>query len=74
MKNIETIFYESSTVKISKYNFEKNQLTVTFHSGTVYEYENVNKDIYEKFSNADSQGKALNQYIKNTEIKATKIN
>ncbi len=36
-------------------------------------YENVDKEIYEKFSMAESQGKALNQHIKNTEIKVTKI-
>ena len=73
MKNIETIFYESSTIKVSEYNFKKNQLIITFHSGAIYMYDNVNVDVYEKFSNADSQGKALNEHIKNTEIKVTKI-
>lgn len=74
MKISESVFYESSTIKVSEYNFKKNQLIVTFHSGAIYMYDNVSVDVYEKFSTADSQGKALNQHIKNTEIKTTKIN
>ena len=34
---------------------------------------NVDIKTYEKFSMAESQGKALNEHIKNTEIKATKV-
>lgn len=73
MKISESVFYESSTIKVSEYNFKKNQLIITFHSGAIYMYEDVNKDVYEKFSLAESQGKALNEHIKNTEIKVTKI-
>jgi hypothetical protein len=73
MKTTETTFYESSTIKCSQYNFKDKILLVTFNSGTTYQYDNVDVKIYEKFSMAESQGKALNEHIKNTEIKATKI-
>jgi len=75
MKNIETIFYESSTVDTSQYNYKLKTLTVTFKGGSQYLYEEINEETYTKFSTADSQGKALNEYIKkDTNVKVTKIN
>lgn len=73
MKLTETIWYESSTVHLSQYNFKDKILLVTFHSGITYMYQSVDQETYEKFSLAESQGKALNEHIKNTEIKVTKI-
>jgi len=73
MKTTETTFYESSTIKCSQYNFKDKIMLVTFNSGITYQYDNVDIKTYEKFSMAESQGKALNEHIKNTEIKATKI-
>ena len=73
MKLTETIWYESSTVQLSQYNFKDKILLVTFHSGITYMYQSVDQETYEKFSLAESQGKALNEHIKKSSISATRV-
>ena len=70
----EEAFYESSNVFYSKCNDNPNQLKtllIVFNNGGTYMYYDVDVKDYLKFREADSQGKALNQYItaKNAEGK-----
>lgn len=75
MKRTETCIYESSTVDTSQYDYKHKTLIVTFKGGSQYLYEQIDEETYTKFSTADSQGKALNEYIKNDiNVKVTKIN
>ena len=60
----ETVFYESSTISSSQYEYKKNVLLVIFKSGNTYVYKDVDYMNYEKFASAESQGKALNEFIK----------
>tara|TARA_B100001287_G_C22349921_1_gene374684 strand:- start:204 stop:428 length:225 start_codon:yes stop_codon:yes gene_type:complete len=60
----ETVFYESSTISSSQYEHKKNVLLVIFKSGSTYVYKDVDYINYEKFASAESQGKALNEFIK----------
>ena len=63
MIKTQTNVYASSTIEASTYDFKTNELIVTFKHAT-YSYSNVNVEDYEKFRDAESQGKALNEYIK----------
>jgi len=58
-----TSHYKSSTINSATYNFTDKTLTVVFKWAT-YVYEAVDLDAWNKFNSADSQGKALNDYIK----------
>tara|TARA_A100001037_G_scaffold172411_2_gene154868 strand:+ start:17026 stop:17295 length:270 start_codon:yes stop_codon:yes gene_type:complete len=74
MKLKETVNYKSSTISSSTYDYTKNILLVTFNNKTSYKYENVLKETYHAFRDADSQGKALSTYIRyNEDIKTIKI-
>ena len=74
MIKTQTNTYDSSTIESYTYDFKEKELYVSFKSDTVYLYQNVNKEIYEGFRDADSQGKALNSLIKqNTDISFEKL-
>ena len=59
----EVVVYESSTIKSSEYNFKTTAFTIFFHNN-VYDYCDVSIEDYQKFRDADSQGKSLNEIIK----------
>jgi hypothetical protein len=67
----QTNHYNSSTVKSSSYNYKHKTLTVHFDHAT-YVYEGVSAEDHASFAGAESQGKALNEYIKKYTF--TKIN
>lgn len=46
------------------YDFANNKLKVRFKNGSVYEYENVDKSVYENLTDAESIGKYFNENIK----------
>ena len=56
--------YDSTNVLASKYDKTKRKLAVIFGSGQQYLYHDVTLEDYKKFVNEDSQGKAINKYIK----------
>ena len=58
-----TSHYTSSTINSATYNFTDKTLTVVFKWAT-YVYEAVDAASWAKFNSADSQGKALNEFIK----------
>ena len=56
--------YDFTNVLASKYDKTKRKLAVIFGSGQQYLYHDVTLEDYKKFVNDDSQGKAINKYIK----------
>lgn len=58
-----TSHYSSSTINSATYNFADKTLTVVFKWAT-YVYEAVDVATWVNFNSAESQGKALNDYIK----------
>ena len=58
-----TSHYNSSTINSATYNFTDKTLTVVFKWAT-YTYEAVDVATWVNFNKADSQGKALNEFIK----------
>ena len=58
-----TSHYNSSTINSATYNFTDKTLTVVFKWAT-YTYEAVDVATWVNFNSADSQGKALNEFIK----------
>jgi hypothetical protein len=63
MVTVQRNDYDSSTVKSSSYNYKEKVLTVHFEHGS-YAYYEVSAEDYNAFATADSQGRALNQFIK----------
>jgi hypothetical protein len=55
--------YDSSTLHSAAYNYQHKTLTVHFNHAS-YLYKGVEASDFEKFNSADSQGKAINEFIK----------
>lgn len=64
--------YNSSTVLASKYDFASETLDILFENGA-YRYMKVPVEVYAQFAGADSQGAALNQYIKGGQFETIKL-
>ena len=65
--DIEKTWYQSSNIKFSEcidHDNELKTLKVVFNNGTQYKYEKVDVRDYLLFRDSESQGRALNQYIK----------
>lgn len=65
MRTSTTSYYDSSTITHAAYNFTTKDLTVHFNHAT-YVYEDVSLENFLLFEGAESQGKALNKFIKPT--------
>ena len=63
MIKTQTNVYDSSTIEASTYDYKTKDLIVTFKHAS-YVYQEVKESDYVEFSTADSQGRALNQFIK----------
>lgn len=61
---MEIKFWESSTVKLTEYDFENQTLTVEFKNGNVYEYYKITYEDWRRLLDAESIGKHLNAHIK----------
>ena len=65
--DIDRTWYLSSNIKYSECVDRDNELKIlriVFNNATQYEYKDVDVSQYLLFRDADSQGKALNQFIK----------
>jgi hypothetical protein len=56
--------YDSTTIKSVAYNYQHKTMLVHF-SHASYLYQGVSKTDFEAFHGAESQGRALNEFIKN---------
>jgi|TARA_B110000977_G_scaffold96336_1_gene127068 hypothetical protein len=56
---------ESSMINKYVYNFATKTLKVEFNSGALYEYKNVESEIYDELTKSESTGKFFNEKIKN---------
>jgi len=63
-KKTEICIYESSMILSSNYNFDSKELRVEFKGGTIYQFEGVEIEDYQAFSNGESIGKSFNEYIR----------
>ena len=59
---------QSSTIDEVLYDFDKNELTVTFVSGGVYVYADVPADVYAKFMDSESKGRFFHADIKESYV------
>jgi hypothetical protein len=55
----------SSTIAAIGYDDATETLEVEFTSGSIYQYYNVGRALYEQLIQAPSKGQFLNAYIKN---------
>lgn len=55
----------SSNVISVGYDESSQTLEVEFHSGSIYQYYNVSKNIYDEMMKAPSKGQFLSNQIKN---------
>ena len=65
--DVDRVWYQSSNIKYSEcidHDNELKTLIVVFNNGTQYKYEKADVKDYLLFRNDESQGRALNQYIK----------
>ena len=56
---------DSSMINKYVYNFATGTLKVEFTGGALYEYANVDPELYDNLCKADSIGKFFNEKIKN---------
>ena len=56
---------DSSMINKYVYNFATKTLKVEFKSGSLYEYNNVEADLYDELCKSESTGKFFNEKIKN---------
>ena len=61
---IENLLHESNNVIKTSYNYQTEQLFVTFHRGGVYNYNQVENDLYSEPKKAASVGTFINAHIK----------
>jgi hypothetical protein len=74
--NVDRVWYDSSNIAYSEcidHDNELKTLKVVFKNGTQYLYEGVDVNQYLLFRENESQGKALNKYIKANGYKYTKL-
>ena len=57
-------YYDSSNILKTAYIPNKEFMFIFFQNKLVYSYSNISKELYEKFENADSQGKFFISEIK----------
>lgn len=57
---------KSTNLKKSEYDTETKKMTVTFNSGSVYEYNEIPHQLYTQFRMSESQGKFFSSKIAKT--------
>ena len=62
--NISQIGFEEDKV-ITLNQRPINILRVVFNNGLIYDYYNVEKDVFERFLDSNSKGKYLHEFITN---------
>ena len=61
----QTTTVDSSMINKYVYNFATKTLKVEFNGGSLYEYSNVESDLYDELCKSESTGKFFNEKIKN---------
>ena len=56
---------DSSMINRYIYNFDAKTLKVEFNSGALYEYKDVESELYDDLCKSESAGKFFNEKIKN---------
>lgn len=55
---------DSSNIAAAGYDDAERRLVLKFHSGSAYEYLDVDRSVFEELLSADSAGRFYNQRIK----------
>lgn len=74
--NVDKVWYQSSNIKYSECidkEGEPKTLKVVFNNGTQYQYTGVDVNQYLLFREDNSQGKALNKFIKGNNYEYSKL-
>ena len=61
----QTSTVDSSMINKYIYNFATKSLKVEFKTGNLYEYKNVDSEVYDDLCKSESTGKFFNEKIKN---------
>ena len=61
----QTTTVDSSMINKYVYNFATKTLKVEFNGGALYEYKNVESNLYDELCKSESTGKFFNEKIKN---------
>ena len=61
----QTTTVDSSMINKYVYNFATKTLKVEFNGGALYEYKNVESNLYDELCKSGSTGKFFNEKIKN---------
>lgn len=64
---------KSSNLEAIGHDEEKNELHVEFHGGSVYAYDGVSKELYDKLMNAESKGAFFHKEIRKGGYKFRRI-
>ena len=62
---MERTYVSSTNISEIGYDEKKETLEIKFLSGSIYQYYNLQKNIYEELMRAGSKGQFFNRYIKN---------
>ena len=61
---MKRISVESSNLASVGYDEESKTLEIQFHSGGVYQYDDVEKEVYDELMSADSKGRYFMSMIR----------
>ena len=61
---MKRISVESSNLASIGYDEESKTLEIQFHSGGIYQYDDVEKEIYDELMSADSKGRYFMSMIR----------
>ena len=56
----------SSVIDSVVYDNDSSVMTIKFHTGSVWQYKNVEQRVFEEIINAESSGAAFNKLVRNT--------
>ena len=59
-----TVQLQSTALRSATYDDEREQLSLTFASGEVFDFEGIPQDVFDGLRNATSPGRYYHQFIK----------
>ena len=72
--DIRRTFVSSSAIRSVGYDQASNVLEIEFPNGTVYQYYDVPKSVYQGLMNAESHGRYFHQHVRDKSYRYQKTN
>ncbi|MBC8140135.1 MAG: KTSC domain-containing protein [Armatimonadetes bacterium] len=63
LTDTDSVAVDSTMLQAVAYHAETQVLTLTFHDGAVYEYDDVPQSVYDELLNAESKGQYAHSRI-----------